>query len=112
MLGGLRPGWWALGGGDEVATVVQHVVLALVLTGVLACQARAFAAVLRSRRVLAAQRPPRRTDLVWVAIPVAVVVFLAARSWIVALDLGSPAMAVVTPAEVAARPVSPPIFHR
>ena len=92
--------------------VVQHVVLALALTGVLACQARALVTVLRSRRVLAARRPSRITDLVWVAIPVAVVLFLAARSWIVALDLGSPALAIVTPVEVSARPVSPPIFHR
>ncbi len=95
-----------------MAAVLQHVVLALVLTGVLACQAWAFASVLRARRLLAARRRPRTTDLVWVAIPVAVVLFLAARSWIVALDLGSPAMAVVTTVEVSAQPVSPPIFHR
>ncbi len=95
-----------------MAAVVQHVVLALVLTGVLACQARALVTVLRSRQVLAARRPACITDLVWVAIPVAVVLFLAARSWIVAFDLGSPAMAVVAPVEVSARPVSPPIFHR
>src|SRR6266542_1793182 len=99
------------GGGGEVSVVV-HVVLAVVLTLVLACQAGAFAAVLRSRRVLAAQRPPRIRDLVWVAIPVAVVLFLAARSWIVALDLGPPAMANVRPVDVSARPPSPPIFHR
>ena len=95
-----------------MASVVLHVVLAVVLTGLLACQATALAAVLRSRRVLSARRPTRATDLVWVTIPVAVVLFLAARSWIIALDAGSPAMAVVAPAEVAARPVSPPIFHR
>lgn len=95
-----------------MTAIVQHVALALVLTGVLACQARAFATVLRSRRVLAARRPPRITDLVWVAIPLAVVLFLAARSWIVAFDLGSPVMAIVAPVEVSARPVSPPIFHR
>jgi len=93
-------------------SVVVHVVLAVVLTLVLACQAGTFAAVLRSRRVLAAQRPPRIRDLVWVAIPVAVVLFLAARSWIVALDLGPPAMANVRPVDVSARPPSPPIFHR
>ena len=95
-----------------MASVVLHVVLAVVLTGVLVCQARAFRTVLRSRRLLAAGRPSRTTDLVWVAIPVAVVVFLAARSWFVALDLGSPAMAVVAPVEVSARSISPPIFHR
>jgi hypothetical protein len=43
---------------------------------------------------------------------VAVVLFLAARSWIIALDLGSPAVATVAPVNVSARPVSPPIFHR
>lgn len=68
-----------------------HVVLALVLTGVLICQARAFAIVFRSWRMLVTRRRPRITDLIWVAIPVAVVLFLAARSWVVALDLGSPA---------------------
>jgi heme/copper-type cytochrome/quinol oxidase subunit 2 len=99
-------------GGDAVAEAAQHVVLALVLSGVLACQARALAMVLRARRAVAARRPPRITDLVWVAIPVAVVVFLAARSWVVALDLGAPAMAVVTPVEVSARQASPPVFHR
>lgn len=92
--------------------MVLHVVLALLLTGVLACQASALAIVLRSRRVLSARRPTRITDLVWVTIPVAVVVFLAARSWIVAFDLNRPAMAVVAPVEVSARPISPPIFHR
>jgi hypothetical protein len=92
-----------------VASVVLHVVLALVLTGVLACQAGALLTVLRSRRVLSAQRPARTTDLVWVTIPVAVVLFLAARSWIMAFGPGAPAMAVVAPAEVAGRPVSPPI---
>jgi len=86
---------------------VLHVVLALVLTGVLACQAGALATVLRARRAVSARRPARTTDLVWVAIPVAVVLFLAARSWIIAFDLRSPAMAVAAPAEAAARPVSP-----
>jgi len=95
-----------------VASVVLHVVLAVVLTGLLACQAAALAAVLRSRRVLRAPRPARTTDLVWVTIPVAVVLFLAARSWIIALDSGAPAMAVVRPVELSARPVSLPIFHR
>ena len=86
--------------------VAVHVVLALVLTVVLVCQARAFAIVLRGRRVMATRRRPRISDLVWVAIPVVVVLFLAARSVIVALDLGSPAMAGVTPIEVSARPAS------
>jgi heme/copper-type cytochrome/quinol oxidase subunit 2 len=88
-----------------------HVVLALILTLVLVCQVRAFAAVLRLRRVLATQRERQVHELVWVAIPVAVVFFLAARTWIVALDLGLPGLAGVAPVEVSARPSSPPILH-
>ena len=75
--------------------VALHVVLALVLTGVLACQARAFALVLRSRRAQPSRFRPQLIDLVWIAIPVAVVLFLAARSWMMALDLGLPAVAGV-----------------
>lgn len=86
-------------------------VLALILTLVLVCQVRAFAAVLRLRRVLATQRERQVHELVWVAIPVAVVFFLAARTWIVALDLGLPGLAGVAPVEVSARPSSPPILH-
>lgn len=93
-------------------SLVLHVVLALVLTSVLACQAGALVTVLRWRRVLSTQRPTRITDLVWVTIPVAVVLFLAARSWTVAFDLNRPAMAVVRPVEVSAQAVSPPTFHR
>ena len=93
-----------------MGSVALHVVLALVLTGLLACQASALACVLRFRRGLATRRPMRVTDLVWVTIPVAVVLCLAARSWIIAFDLDSPAMAVVAPAQVAARPVSPAVF--
>jgi heme/copper-type cytochrome/quinol oxidase subunit 2 len=93
-------------------STVVHVVLALVLTLVLACQTRACAAVLRSRRVLAAERPARATELVWVVIPVAVVLFLAARSWIVALDVGLAATASVAPVDVSARTPSVQIFHR
>lgn len=88
-----------------------HVVLALILTLVLVCQVRAFATVLRLRRALATQRQRRITELVWAAIPVAVVLFLAARSWIVALDPGLPGLAGVAPVEVSARPSSPPILH-
>lgn len=94
-----------------VSTVV-HVVLALALTLVLACQAGTLAAVLRSRRALASERPTRITELVWVAIPVAVVLFLAARSWVIALDPSPPAVANAAPVDVSARPASLPIFHR
>jgi heme/copper-type cytochrome/quinol oxidase subunit 2 len=58
-------------------------------------QAWVFAGVLCSRREHATQRPPRITELVWVAIPVAAVLFLAARSWVVAFDLGPTALAGV-----------------
>lgn len=97
--------------GGKGVSETAHVLLALVLTLVLVCQARALAAVLRRRRVLATQRPLQITELVWVIIPVAVVLFLAARSWIVALDLGLPALAGVTPVEVSAQPSSAPILH-
>ena len=89
----------------------EHVVLALILTLVLGWQVRAFAAVLHLRRMLATERQRRITELVWVAIPVAVVFFLAARSWIVALDLGLPGLAGVVPVEVSAQPSSPPMLH-
>ena len=84
-------------------------VVALIVTLVLVWQVRAFAAVLRLRRVLGTQGQRQITELVWVAIPVAVVFFLAARSWIVALDLGMPGLAGVTPVEVSAQPSPPPI---
>ena len=93
-------------------SAAAHMVLALILTLVLACQARALAAALRSRRLHASRHPPRITELVWVAIPVAVVLFLAARSWIVALDLGPPATASVVPVTVSVRPASLPIAQR
>lgn len=86
-------------------------VLALILTLVLACQARTLAAALRARRLHASARPPRITELAWVALPVAVVLFLAARSFIVALDL-NPGTASVAPITVSARPASPPIVQR
>ena len=86
--------------------------LALILTVVVVFQAKTCASVLRSRRMLARQRRPRVTELAWIAIPVVVVLFLAARSWIVAFDLGLPAMASVSPVEVSAQPSSPSIVHR
>jgi len=95
-----------------MAGAVQHVVLALVLTGVLAYQAGALAAVLRSRRALGGPRPWRLTDFVWVLIPVAVVAVLAARSWIAAFDLGAPAMTGVEPVEISSRQTPTPVFHR
>jgi heme/copper-type cytochrome/quinol oxidase subunit 2 len=97
-------------GGKEVSETAR-VVVALILTLVLVWQVGAFAAVLRLRRLLATQRQRQITELVWVAIPVAVVFFLAARSWIVALDLGLPPLAGGPPVEVSAPPSSPPSLH-
>jgi heme/copper-type cytochrome/quinol oxidase subunit 2 len=94
------------GRGKEVSETA-HVVLALILTLALVRQVRALAAVFRQRRVLATRRERRITELVWVAIPVAVVFFLAARSWIVALDLD---LAGGAPVEVSAQPSSPRIL--
>jgi hypothetical protein len=89
-----------------------HGVLTLALTLLLACQVGALAGVLRSRRALASRRRPQITELVSLALPVAVVLFLTARCWMVALDLGPPLVANVAPVDVSARPSSPPIFHR
>jgi hypothetical protein len=93
-------------------TDLAHLALALILTLMLGGQAWALAGVLCSRRVLAAQRQTRIAELVWVILPVAVVFLLAARSWLVAFDLGPPAVASVAPVEVSAQPSSPPILHR
>jgi heme/copper-type cytochrome/quinol oxidase subunit 2 len=89
-----------------------HAALALILTLILICQTWVFAAVLYSRREHAPQRELQITELVWLAVPVAAVLFLAARSWLVAFDLGPPAMAGVAPVEVSAQPSSPQILHR
>lgn len=71
--------------------MVTHMALALALSLFLAYQARALALVLRQRRTLSVHR--RRSDLLWTAIPVLVVLFLAVRSWIAVLDLPRPAAA-------------------
>jgi heme/copper-type cytochrome/quinol oxidase subunit 2 len=72
---------------------MQHVVMALILTGVLIWQARTLAIVLRSRRSTRTERRSRITDMVWIAVPLVAVVFLAVRSWILVLELGAPAAA-------------------
>lgn len=72
-----------------------HVLLTVVLTLFLAVQARSLVLVLRSRRVVAAGRAPGRADLFWACIPVVVVLFLAARSWVAVLELPAPAVAAV-----------------
>jgi heme/copper-type cytochrome/quinol oxidase subunit 2 len=80
-----------------------HLLLALVLTVFLAVQARSLAFVLRSRRAVSAPRVRRRSDLLWTCIPVLLVLFLAARSWVAVVDLHRPAVAATgTPASAAA----------
>ena len=77
-------------------SAAAHLVLALILTGVLACQAKVLLAVLRCRRVPAVKRSRCVTELAWIAIPVVVVLFLTARSWMVALAPGSSPVVSVT----------------
>jgi heme/copper-type cytochrome/quinol oxidase subunit 2 len=79
--------------GDDALAVAQHVVMALILTGVLICQARTLSIVLRSRRSMPTERRQRIIDMVWITIPLVAVVFLAVRSWILVLDLGALAAA-------------------
>jgi heme/copper-type cytochrome/quinol oxidase subunit 2 len=51
----------------------------------------------------------RPVELVWTVIPVVLVLFLAARSWVAVFDLGRPAIAsaVVTAAPAPTPPPSP-----
>ena len=83
-------------------SIIVHLLLAIVLTLFLAFQAASLAFVVRYRRARVAARPPGRTDLLWTAIPIMVVLFLAARSWVAVFDLERPAVAsAVTQAEIA-----------
>jgi len=71
-----------------------HLLLALALTMFLTFQAGAVLFVLRSRRALQRTgRPGRRSEVVWTVIPVVIVLFLAARSWVAVFDVGRPAVA-------------------
>lgn len=84
---------------------IVHLLLAVVLTVFLAAQASALAFVLRSRRTVSAQGARRRTDLLWTCIPVVLVLFLAARSWVAVVDVHRPAVAATTPSQsTAAQP--------
>ena len=74
-------------------SAILHLTLAVALTLFLAYQAGAVLFVLRSRRALAAGRRQRRTEVVWTVIPVIVVLFLAARSWVAVFDVERPAIA-------------------
>jgi heme/copper-type cytochrome/quinol oxidase subunit 2 len=80
-----------------------HLLLALILTVFLAAQASALAFVLRSRRTVAGPGR-RRTDLLWTSIPVLLVLFLAARSWVAVVDLHRPAVAATGTPPAAAAP--------
>ena len=83
-------------------SIIVHLLLAVVLTLFLAFQAASLVFVMRYRRARVAARPPGRTDLLWTAIPIMVVLFLAARSWVAVFDLDRPAVAsAVTQVEVA-----------
>ena len=82
-------------------SIIVHLILAVVLTLFLAFQAASLVFVVRYRRARVAARPPGRTDLLWTTIPIMVVLFLAARSWVAVFDLERPAVAsAVTQAEI------------
>ena len=72
---------------------IVHLLLALVLTVFLAAQASSLVFVVRSRRAVAARSVRRATDLLWTCIPVFLVLFLAARSWVAVIDVQRPAVA-------------------
>ena len=81
-------------------SIIVHLLLAVVLTLFLAFQAASLVFVVRYRRARVAARPPGRTDLLWTTIPIMVVLFLAARSWVAVFDLERPAVAsAITQAE-------------
>ena len=82
-------------------SIIVHLLLAVVLTLFLAFQAASLVFVVRYRRARVAARPPGRTDLLWTAIPIIIVLFLAARSWVAVFDLERPAVAsAVTRVEI------------
>ena len=81
-------------------STIVHLPLAVVMTLFLALQASSLLVVLRSRRSAVAARRRRRTDLLWTCIPIAVVLFLAARSWVAVFGLAQPEIAsAITRAE-------------
>jgi len=91
-----------------VSTIV-HLLLAVILTVFLAFQARSLVFVVRYRRARIAARPPRRSDWLWTSIPVLIVLFLAARSWVAVFDLERPPSAsAVMRADAGSRAAAPP----
>ena len=84
---------------------IVHLLLALVLTAFLVAQAKSLAFVLRSRRAVSSRSARRGTDLLWTCIPVLLVLFLAARSWVAVVAVHRPAAAATgTPIQSAAAP--------
>jgi len=86
-----------------------HLTLAVVLTLFLVFQARSLVYVLRDRRVHAPERARRYSDIVWVVIPVAVVLILAARSWLAVVDLPHPAAASAGAPAPVTQSIAPPV---
>ena len=92
-------------------STIVHLLLAVILTLFLALQASSLLVVLCYRRSAVTTRRPRPTDLLWTCIPVAVVLFLAARSWVAVFGLAQPEIAsAITRAEREAAPHAP--LHR
>ena len=84
---------------------IVHLLLALVLTAFLVAQVKSLAFVLRSRRAVSSRSARRGTDLLWTCIPVLLVLFLAARSWVAVVDVHRPAVAATgTPIQSPAPP--------
>ena len=77
-------------------STITHVVLAVVLTLFLAAQARSFLFVMRCRRGAPSRRRP--SDVLWAAIPLLIVLALAARSWVTVFDLQRAAAAAAVSA--------------
>jgi len=86
-----------------------HLMLAVVLTLFLIFQARSLVYVLRDRRVHAPERARRYSDIVWAVIPVAVVLMLAARSWLAVVDLPHPAAASARAPAPVTQSIAPPV---
>jgi heme/copper-type cytochrome/quinol oxidase subunit 2 len=80
---------------EEGVPTLLHWLVALALTLFLVYQVPTLAFILKAHRAHAAAkgRNRRSAALLWIAIPVLVVVVLAARSWVAVLDVDRPAVA-------------------
>ena len=85
---------------------IVHLLLALILTVFLAAQASSLVFVVRSRRAVSPRGARRHSDLLWTCIPVVLVLFLAARSWVAVVDVHRPAVAATGGAPSAAAPAA------